>query len=99
MITAIETMHMEIAKNQMLQAFNRGKMRSDDPSIIGNRILPNPPINIGMIMKKIMNRPWKDIALLYCCDDDTMNPMMMTSQRIDSDSANPTEPPMAPLAI
>jgi hypothetical protein len=53
-------------KNQMLQAFNRGKIRSEDPNIIGNKILPNPPINIGMIIKKIMKTPWKDIILLYC---------------------------------
>lgn len=56
-VTAIAMMKRDDKNNQIDPAFNRGKIRSDDPNIIGNKILPNPPINIGMIMKKIMNRP------------------------------------------
>ena len=47
--------------NQIEEAFNRRKIRSDDPNIIGNNILPNPPINIGIMKKKVMNKPWNDI--------------------------------------
>ena len=83
----------------MLQAFNRGKIRSDDPNIIGNKILPNPPINIGIIIKKVINKPWNDIILLYCWADVIRKPIIMTSHLINNDNANPTEPPIVPLRI
>lgn len=57
---------MEVRNREMEIAFNREKIRSDDPNMMGNRILPKPPINTGMIMKKIMKIPWREIALLYC---------------------------------
>jgi hypothetical protein len=39
------------------KAFRRGKIKSEEPNIIGKRIFPKPPIRIGMIMKKIMKIP------------------------------------------
>jgi hypothetical protein len=57
MVTAIEMTKRLKANNQIEQAFNRGKTRSDDPNIMGNKTLPNPPIKIGIIMKNIMNKP------------------------------------------
>lgn len=41
-------------KNQNLILFIRGKAISAAPSIRGTNQLPNPPIKIGMTMKKII---------------------------------------------
>ena len=51
--------------NQRLKAFNLGNIISDEHGIKGNNILPNPPINIGIIIKNIINIPWKVILELY----------------------------------
>jgi hypothetical protein len=41
-------------KNQNLILFKRGKAISGDPSIKGTSQLPNPPIKIGITIKKII---------------------------------------------
>jgi hypothetical protein len=41
-------------KNQNLILFMRGKAMSGDPSIKGTNQLPNPPIKMGITMKKII---------------------------------------------
>ena len=51
--------------NQRLKAFNRGNIISLQQSIKGIKTLPNPPINIGIIIKKIIKIPWKVIQELY----------------------------------
>ena len=38
--------------------FMRGKAMSGAPIINGTIQLPNPPIMAGMMVKKIMMRPW-----------------------------------------
>jgi len=40
--------------NQKLILFKRGNAISGAPNIIGTNQLPNPPINIGITMKKII---------------------------------------------
>jgi hypothetical protein len=40
--------------NQKLMLFNRGKAISGAPIKIGTNQLPNPPINIGITIKKII---------------------------------------------
>jgi hypothetical protein len=40
--------------NQKLRLFNRGKAMSTAPISIGTNQLPNPPINIGITIKKII---------------------------------------------
>jgi hypothetical protein len=40
--------------NQKLTLFNRGKAISGAPIIIGTNQLPNPPINTGITIKKII---------------------------------------------
>jgi hypothetical protein len=40
--------------NQRDNAFNRGNIISEEHNIRGNNRLPNPPINIGMIIKNII---------------------------------------------
>lgn len=44
----------EATRNQNLKLFNRGKAISGAPSIKGKSQLPNPPINIGITIKKII---------------------------------------------
>jgi hypothetical protein len=41
-------------KNQNLILFKRGKAMSGAPSINGTSQLPNPPIKIGITIKKII---------------------------------------------
>jgi hypothetical protein len=41
--------------NQKLILFNLGNAISGPPTIKGNRKLPNPPINAGITIKKIIN--------------------------------------------
>jgi len=41
-------------KNQNLILFNRGKAISGDPKIKGTNQFPNPPIKIGITIKKII---------------------------------------------
>jgi len=50
---------------QKLILFNRGKAISGAPIIIGTNQLPNPPIKIGMTMKKIMIKAWAVMTTLY----------------------------------
>jgi hypothetical protein len=43
--------------NHKLKAFNLGKIISEEHKSKGNKRFPNPPINNGMIIKKIINKP------------------------------------------
>ena len=51
--------------NQMDKAFNLGNIMSDGRGDEGDERLPNPPIVIGIIIKGIVNNPWKVIFGLY----------------------------------
>ena len=99
MVTAMIMMDNDNMNNQIEQAFNRAKIRSDDPNIMGNNILPNPPINMGMMKKKIMNRPWNDMIFVYCWADAMMNPMIIISQRNNRNDSAFTDSSMAPARI
>lgn len=59
---------------------------SDEHSNRGNRILPNPPINIGIIIKEIINNPWKVMQVLYWREEHIRNPGKANSNRIISDN-------------
>lgn len=85
--------------NHRLNAFNRGNIISDIHSIKGINILPKPPINIGIIIKNIINIPWKVIIELYCIDEDKIYPGNANSNRNNTDNANPIEPPIKPNII
>jgi len=50
--------------NQNLKLFSRGKHMSCAPSNKGSNKLPNPPIKIGMTMKKIIRNACKVTTLL-----------------------------------
>jgi len=45
-------------RSQKLMLFNRGKAISGAPIIRGNIQFPNPPIIIGITMKKIIRNAW-----------------------------------------
>jgi hypothetical protein len=44
--------------NQKLMLFIRGNAISGAPSISGTNQFPNPPIMIGITMKKIITKAW-----------------------------------------
>jgi len=48
----------EGGNNQNLILFNRGKAISGAPNIKGINQLPNPPIIIGITIKKIIIKAW-----------------------------------------
>ena len=48
----------EGGSSQNLMLFIRGKAMSGEPSIRGTNQLPNPPIIIGITMKKIIRKAW-----------------------------------------
>jgi hypothetical protein len=52
-------------KNQNLRLLSRGKAISGAPNIKGTSQLPNPPIRIGITMKKIMIKAWAVTTTLY----------------------------------
>lgn len=48
----------EGGSNQKLMLFIRGKAISGDPIIKGTSQFPNPPIMMGITMKKIITKAW-----------------------------------------
>jgi hypothetical protein len=65
----------------------------------GSKILPNPPINKGIIIKKIINIPWKVIIVLYWTEEQIINPGKPNSNLIIIDNPKPKEPPIQPAII
>ena len=45
--------------------FKRGKAISGDITINGSNQFPNPPINTGITMKKIITKAWAVTMTLY----------------------------------
>jgi hypothetical protein len=43
--------------NRGLKAFNRGNIVSEELGIKGIKILPNPPINKGIVIEGVVNIP------------------------------------------
>lgn len=52
-------------RSQKLILFIRGNAISGDPIIIGTNQFPNPPIIIGITMKKIIMKAWAVTITLY----------------------------------
>jgi hypothetical protein len=46
------------SKNQNLMLFKRGKAMSGAPNINGTSQFPNPPIRMGITIKKIITKAW-----------------------------------------
>jgi hypothetical protein len=55
----------EGVNNQRLKLFKRGKAISGAPINIGTNQLPNPPIKIGITIKKIIKNAWAVTKTLY----------------------------------
>ena len=86
----------ESKTNQRLKAFNLGYIISEGHGIKGDNILPNPPINIGIIIEGIINIPWKVIVGLYWRLEHEINPGKANSNRKIIDNPKPIEPPISP---
>ena len=91
-VSAIPASHNE-------RAFHLGKTKSDAPTIIGKRILPNPPIKIGIIIKKIINNPWNVKFEVYCWAVESTNPNIAFSTLKTIDNPKPMKPPKMPDKI
>lgn len=67
MSTIDDITSVEIAggSSQNLILFMRGKAISGDPKNIGTSQFPNPPIIIGITMKKIITKAWAVTMTLY----------------------------------
>ncbi len=79
------------SQNEML--FMRGNAMSGAPIISGTSQLPKPPIIAGMIMKKIMMRPWPVTNTLKTCGSEKICiPGSISSARIIIDRKPPTNP-------
>ena len=72
---------------------------SHEHSIKGINIFPNPPIKIGIIIKNIINTPWKVIHELYCREEHIINPGKANSNLTINDSEDPIIPPIKPPII
>lgn len=62
--------------------FIRGKAISGLPSIKGTSQLPNPPIIMGITIKKIMIRAWAVTITLYNWSSPIKLPGALNSERI-----------------
>jgi hypothetical protein len=57
----------EGSSSQKAKLFMRGKAISETPSIKGTSQFPNPPIEIGITIKKIIIKAWAVTTTLYKC--------------------------------
>ena len=62
-------------------------------------MLPKPPIRIGIIIKNIINKPWKVKDELYWIDEQIKNPGNASSNLKIIDKDKPKEPPRTPNII
>lgn len=92
-------MNKESTINQRLKAFKRGNIISEEQSIKGISKLPNPPISNGIIIKKIINIPWKVIQELYWSEEQRTYPGNAISTLIIMDNAIPNDPPIKPAIM
>ena len=79
--------------SQKEMLFMRGNAMSGAPIIRGTSQLPKPPIMAGMIMKKIMIRPWPVTKTLKVCGSlKTCRPGYISSARIIIEKKPPMQP-------
>jgi hypothetical protein len=76
--------------------FIRGNAMSGAPSIRGTNQFPNPPIMIGITMKKIMIKACAVTITLYIWSSPIKEPGFPNSARINSLRDVPTIPDHAP---
>lgn len=83
-------------KSQNLILFSRGNAISGAPSIIGTNQLPNPPIIMGITMKKIIINAWEVTMTLKIWSLPINDPGIPNSVRINILIAVPIIPDQAP---
>ena len=84
-------------KNQNLILFNRGKAISGAPNIKGINQFPNPPIKIGITIKKIMTKACAVTITLYSWSSPSKDPGCPSSIRINILNPVPNIPLQAPV--
>jgi hypothetical protein len=82
--------------NQKDKLFIRGKAISATPNIKGISQLPNPPIEIGITIKKIITKAWAVTKTLYKCSSPKKGPTIPNSKRINKLILKPTKPAHKP---
>lgn len=83
-------------RSQKLMLFIRGKAMSGVPIIRGISQFPNPPIIMGITMKKIMINAWAVTKTLKIWSLPNSDPGCVSSMRIRILSPAPTRPDQAP---
>ena len=85
-------------KSQKLMLFNRGKAISGAPIISGSIQLPNPPIIIGITMKKIIRNACAVTTTFHSCPfpQKMLFPGCESSSRIRAEKTTPMIPEKAP---
>lgn len=81
---------------QNLILLRRGKAISGAPNIRGISQFPNPPIKIGITIKKIMTKAWAVTITLYKWSSPSNEPGLPSSIRINILSPVPYIPLQAP---
>jgi len=61
----ISSIEIDGGSNQNLMLLSRGNAMSILPSIIGTSQFPNPPIIMGITIKKIIIKAWAVTTTLY----------------------------------
>jgi len=69
---------------------------SGDPSIKGTNQFPNPPIKIGITIKKIITKAWAVTTTLYSWSSPNNDPGCPNSNRIIILKPVPINPAQAP---
>jgi hypothetical protein len=86
----------EGGRSQKLMLFMRGNAISWEPTIIGISQLPNPPIIIGITVKKIITKAWEVTKTLYTWSLPTIEPNPPNSNRIIDLNEVPNKPAQPP---
>lgn len=86
----------EGGSNQNLILFNRGNAISGDPIINGISQFPNPPITIGIVIKKIIIKAWIVTITLYSWLLLMIELICLNSNRINILSDDPIIPDQIP---
>lgn len=66
---------------------------------MGKNQFPNPPIAIGITIKKIINIAWAVTITLYIWSPKKKDPLVINSKRIRLESLVPIKPPQPPAKI
>ena len=83
-------------RSQNLILFSRGNAISGAPNIKGTNQLPNPPIIIGITIKKIIKNAWAVTITLYNWSFPSKPPGCLNSTRIKALKPLPIIPAQSP---